>query len=313
MTNLYLHNNITTKIFKALKDNTLHNAIIFTGTKGIGKYTLAMQLANFILSHKIQDFVNAEDTFFNLNNINTIAVNLINHNTNENFLKITKNINQVANIIGVDEVRVVNNFLQSSGGEYYKIILINYADILNNQASNALLKNLEDTPKNTVFFLINHDYGNLISTIKSRCLTFKFNSLTNDNLLQIANINKLTIEEKHKEALLKLANGSFSNLEWYCKDDNLNLYKNIIKALNNNDTYGFMALKNNINSLSTEDFLMVFNILENYIYQRTEAFGVSKVSLLIDDLYKAKRNFLGLYFDKFTTFLNIANSINNAP
>jgi DNA polymerase-3 subunit delta' len=313
MTNLYLHNNITTKIFKALKDNTLHNAIIFTGAKGVGKYTLAMQLANFILSHKIQDFINADDNFFSLENINKSAVNLIKQNTNENFLKITKSVDKIANIIGVEEVKPINYFLQSSGGEYYKIVLINYADILNINAANALLKNLEDTPKNTVFFLINHNYNSLLATIKSRCLALKFNNLTNDNLLQIANINNISIEDKHKQAMLSLANGSYANLLWFLNPENLNLYKIIIKSISNNDVYALMSLKNNISKLNAEDFLVVFDILEKYIYQRIEIFGVSKVDILIKELYNAKQNFLLLNLDKFITFFTLANSINNTP
>ena len=51
----------------------------------------------------------------------------------------------------------------------YKIVCINYAETMNNNAANALLKTLEEPPQKSILFLISHRADVLLPTIKSRC------------------------------------------------------------------------------------------------------------------------------------------------
>ena len=57
----------------------------------------------------------------------------------------------------------------------YKIVCINYAETMNVNAANALLKTLEEPPQNSILFLISHRADSLLPTIKSRCQIWKFN------------------------------------------------------------------------------------------------------------------------------------------
>ena len=73
--------------------------------------------------------------------------------------------------------------LKSYQGDY-KIFLIWNANKLNTQASNKLLKSLEEPPKKTLFILISEEKEKLIKTILSRLISFRFNSkLESDQLL----------------------------------------------------------------------------------------------------------------------------------
>ena len=77
--------------------------------------------------------------------------------------------------IRVDSIRDLNTFFghtSQQGG--WKVVIINPAESLNNNAANALLKNLEEPREKTLILLVSHDPGRLIVTIKSRCQAVRF-------------------------------------------------------------------------------------------------------------------------------------------
>lgn len=80
-------------------------------------------------------------------------------------------------IINKHEVDYINTTLQKKsyqGG--YKIFIIWLAEKLNKEASNKLLKNLEEPPKNTIFILISNEKEKILNTILSRLRLLKFSS-----------------------------------------------------------------------------------------------------------------------------------------
>ena len=81
----------------------------------------------------------------------------------------------------------MNQFLnKSTYSRNLKIIMIDNAENLNLNASNALLKSLEEPPKNTFFFLIHNSGSKILDTIKSRCVEFKifFNENEKKNIFK---------------------------------------------------------------------------------------------------------------------------------
>lgn len=72
--------------------------------------------------------------------------------------------------ITVEQIRDLSSFIElaSTGKDDVKIIYIREADLLSNNAANALLKNLEEPPQNTYFILNCHDASKLLATIRSR-------------------------------------------------------------------------------------------------------------------------------------------------
>lgn len=72
--------------------------------------------------------------------------------------------------IGVGQIRALMDLVHmSSHRNGYKIILIHPAETMNLAAANALLKNLEEPPPQTLFILVTHRPQNLLPTIRSRC------------------------------------------------------------------------------------------------------------------------------------------------
>ncbi|MCL2705854.1 MAG: hypothetical protein FWE72_06570, partial [Spirochaetaceae bacterium] len=105
--------------------------------------------------------------------------------------------------IPVDQIRKVNYWIRFSGYGNKKIIIIENADNMNASSRNALLKILEETPKNTFFILLTYRAGEIIPTIKSRLRKYE---ITERSVQE----NKTVIEKIFKEE-----SGIFSGIKEY--------------------------------------------------------------------------------------------------
>jgi len=156
---------------KLYNNKKLPSSILFSGPKGIGKSTFAYHLSNYLLS-KNEKFKYDNNKF--LIDENNQTYKLIQDGTHAN-LFILDSINNNENI-KIEQIRKLLQFLNKS--TYYKelkIVLIDNAESLNNNSSNALLKVVEEPLENTFFLIIHNSSQKLIKTIKSRCVDFKFN------------------------------------------------------------------------------------------------------------------------------------------
>ncbi len=77
----------------------------------------------------------------------------------------------VKKILLFNQIRELSEYLELSAHQEKgrRIVLIEPADSLNQAASNALLKILEEPPENTLFILVTSQAQKLIATIRSRC------------------------------------------------------------------------------------------------------------------------------------------------
>ena len=89
--------------------------------------------------------------------------------------------NRVGTEITIDQVRDLNDFTFLSSHYRHKFIIINNCNYLNNQASAALLKTLEETNCPAIFILLTPDLGHIKDTIKSRCHCFLYDYMSEDN------------------------------------------------------------------------------------------------------------------------------------
>ena len=143
--------------------------ILLSGLEGIGKSTFAFHFINYFLS---KDEETKYDLKFNSIQENSISYNLINNLAHPNFYYVSKSHDK--KYIETDQIRSMINFLnKSSFNNRKKIILIDGAENLNINSSNALLKSLEESNNSNLFILTHNTNLNLLDTIKSRCLSFK--------------------------------------------------------------------------------------------------------------------------------------------
>lgn len=119
---------------------------------------------------------------------------------------------------GIDDVRQLKEgikFAPVSGK--YKIFIIDECHQLSKDASNALLKTLEEPPSHAIFILATTEANKMIATIVSRCQRFDFKKLQAPELIEklkfIAKKEKITVEEKAFSLIALQARGSFRDAE----------------------------------------------------------------------------------------------------
>lgn len=180
---------------RQFQEKKLHPAWLLSGQKGIGKATFAYQAARYVL----KDGQN-NDQFFDT---------LINQNAHPNLLLIEKSVDEdgkLQNEITIESIRKIAEFVhQSAAFPGWRVIIIDAIDDLNRNAANALLKILEEPPKQVLILLVCHSIGKILPTIRSRCCLMPFYGLTHQELTQI------TKDPSHDLAL-ELANGSIGKL-----------------------------------------------------------------------------------------------------
>ncbi|MED5430435.1 MAG: hypothetical protein VX864_03480 [Pseudomonadota bacterium] len=109
------------------------------------------------------------------------------------------NDNRVGTEITINQIREMTEFVSYSSRYNHKFIVINNIEDLNNEASAAFLKTLEETNSPTVFLLLNSEIDLVPETIKSRCHTFNFitneNNLSDSTMLEYFVSSKPTLRE----------------------------------------------------------------------------------------------------------------------
>ena len=148
---------------------SLPNKLIFSGNKGIGKSTFAFHLINYLFSQDEEGSYNLDDNEIDVNNK---SYKLVSNNTHPNLLLIDSTDKK---FIEISKIREILNFSsKTSFSNKKKIVLINNVEKMNINASNSLLKILEEPSTNLFFILIHSSHKKLIGTINSRCIKFNF-------------------------------------------------------------------------------------------------------------------------------------------
>ena len=168
----------------ALDTNRVHHAFLLTGTRGIGKTTLARILAKSL---------NCET-----NGVSSTPCNTCSHCTAVDEGRFIDLIEvDAASRTKVDDTRdLLDNVQYAPTVGEYKIYLIDEVHMLSGHSFNALLKTLEEPPPHVKFVLATTDPQKLPVTVLSRCLQFYLKALSNE---QISGQLKLILENEKVE------------------------------------------------------------------------------------------------------------------
>lgn len=183
----------------ALTQNRLHHAYLFTGTRGVGKTSIARLFAKAL---------NCEQgiTATPCNQCSTCEA--INQGRFLDLLEI-----DAASRTKVEDTRdLLDNVQYAPTQGRYKVYLIDEVHMLSNHSFNALLKTLEEPPEHVKFLLATTDPQRLPVTILSRCLQFHLKNLSVEQLAKqlahIAEQEHITYEAKALTYLAQAAQGS---------------------------------------------------------------------------------------------------------
>ena len=178
------------EIWQILTKNkaSIGHALLLKGKKGIGKLGFARSLAKFLLCEDLSSesqvcgncpgcrwFEQAGHPDFYL--VEPEALSELSgeirekaDSDNKDKLSSTKLKKKPSKQISVAQIRSLSDVINmSSHRSGYKIVLIHPAEAMNVAAANALLKNLEEPPPQTLFILVTHRPHDLLPTIRSRC------------------------------------------------------------------------------------------------------------------------------------------------
>ena len=205
---LFGHEEAERTLLEAYKGGRIPHAWLIGGPPGIGKATLAYRLARFVLAHpnpKAPAVRKATSLAVDADNLvaRRIAVQ-----AQGDFLVMDRVINEqtgkLYTVIRVEDVRKAIPFFGSTAGEGgWRITIVDRADELQYpQASNALLKILEEPPPRALLLLVSEAPGRLLPTIRSRCRRIELRPLSAENVacaLAAANGRK-TNDAEVKEA-----------------------------------------------------------------------------------------------------------------
>ena len=184
----------------ALDTQRMHHAFLFTGTRGVGKTTIARIFAKSLNCERGESSNPCGEC--------SACVDI----DSGRFMDMIE-IDAASNT-GVDDVReVIENAQYSPSRGRFKVYLIDEAHMLSKSAFNALLKTLEEPPPHVKFLLATTDPQKLPVTVLSRCLKFNLKRLLpeqiNGQMRRILDAEKIAFEA---EALTELARGADGSL-----------------------------------------------------------------------------------------------------
>ena len=239
---------ITSTLQNAIRNNTLAQAFLFCGPRGVGKTTCARIMAKTInCLHPTDDMEACNE-----------CESCVSFNNNASF-----NIFELdaASNSGVDDIRALIDQVRIPPqiGKY-KVYIIDEVHMLSGAAFNAFLKTLEEPPAYAKFILATTEKNKILPTILSRCQIFDFKRITVEDianhLKNIAAKEGVTAEEEALNIIAQKADGALR--------DALSIFDQMVSFSGNNITY--QDVITNLNVLDYEYYFgMVENILANDI------------------------------------------------
>ncbi|MBL8686879.1 MAG: AAA family ATPase [Alphaproteobacteria bacterium] len=231
---------------QALRAKKLSQAIILYGPKGIGKATAAFSFAKQLL---MQQNATSLDSHY-LQQLDALIYNLAHPDLlyiapQRDEEKKTKKME-----ITVEEVRQIKQFLSLTPSiSLWKVVIIDSTNDLNRSASNALLKVLEEPPPFSIFFLITHNLGQVLPTIRSRCHKMAFAKLDPVLIRELLSSINPESSEKIQEKIITLADGSIGKA---------------LAILNENILETQQYITNFLERSGSKDYISIQKFLENH-------------------------------------------------
>ena len=285
----------------SLDQNKIHQAFVLSGTRGVGKTTIARILAKSLNCeqgldskpcHKCSTCESvAEGSFMDFQEIDA------------------------ASSRGVDDTKqLLETVMYMPSASRYKVYLLDEVHMLSTQSFNMLLKTLEEPPEHVIFILATTLPEKIPATVLSRCLQFNLKNLTNrqltDRLKFILNEEEISFEDSAIEQIAMSGRGSLRDALTitdqaiaYC-DDKLtdqevsdmlgtlpadNIF-NLISCVGKGDAVSLLEALKKIGEQSIDYFRLMDLILENI-----QLLTFAKVSEeTLDDIEIKKEDFKSL-------------------
>lgn len=234
----------------SLDSQKLHHAYLFTGTRGIGKTTIARILAKSLICER---GVSSKPC-----NVCDLCCAV----TEGSCLDVIE-IDAASRTKVEDTRAILDNLVYAPNNARFKVYIIDEVHMLSNHSFNALLKSLEEPPPHVKFLLATTDPQKLPITVLSRCLQFKLKIFT---IEAIANqLDKiLSVEGKsfEYEAILQIASTANGSMR-----DSLSLLEQVLAFAGHK---GKITLADVCKVLGVPDANKIIDLIKSIILQDLE-------------------------------------------
>ena len=240
------HEKAAQALLKCWAEQRLHHAWCISGPKGIGKATLAWQFAYFLLERggsgghgkasllgealpvQVPESITIDQ--------DSQLFRRLQAGTHGNLMVVERGLDlksgRERSEIIVDDVRRLSDFYSKTAAEEgWRIAIIDSADELNRNASNALLKTLEEPPDRSILLLIAHSPGRLLATIRSRCQDLPLSPLSERQTREVLAQYHPDLAEEEAKGLAVLAEGAPGVAISLAGEGGLDLYSRMVELL----------------------------------------------------------------------------------
>ncbi|MDU1348575.1 DNA polymerase III subunit delta' [uncultured Clostridium sp.] len=284
--NIIGHEEIIKTFDITINNNRFSHAHIFLGEDGIGKSVIAKSIAIKLIGEtEYKDYV---DIFH---------------------FKLEKNKSS----IGVNATRaLIEEINKKPYKSEKKVIIIHEGHKMTVQAQNALLKTIEEPPKDVFIFILCENIENMLDTIKSRCQIHKFNRLSEDDMRTYLQINYPNLSDDDVTVLLSFSSGIPGKAEFLMNNEDFRELRdkviNIILNLKNMKELDIFKEDEffSKNSNMWEDIVDVFIsfIRDTIIYKEV---GCEELIINKDKLTEIKQCANMFSFTKLSDIISIIN------
>jgi len=288
------HEEAEQTLLSAFNGERMHHAWLISGPKGIGKATLAYRFARFVLN---QGPVNAGPSLLadaigppKPNSLTVAPESLVFKRIaaggHADLLAIERRLDEKTNklktVIDVNSVRQVSGMMRQTSAEGgWRVVVVDAADEMNTNAANALLKVLEEPPKNALFLLISHNPGRLLPTIRSRCRTLQLRPLPASLVTELAGQYAPHVSEQDAHRLADLSDGSIGRALGLVDVGGLELYAQLMSLLHtlpNLDVKSAHTLADKVSRAGADEAFQTVTGLLRWWLERMILFAAGKAA-----------------------------------
>lgn len=274
------HKDIIQYIKNAVEQNKLSHAYILNGQRGSGKKLLARLFAMTLQceSGKSEPCGECRSCMQTKNGNQPDIITLVHEKPTS---------------ISVDEIREQLNgdIMIKPYSSPYKIYIIPEADLMTQQAQNALLKTLEEPPEYAVIFLLTENADSLLSTIRSRCVMLKLRNIK-DKLVKKYLMEQMQIPDYQAELCAAFAQGNIGRAIMLAKSE----YFNEIKE-------DAIQLMKYIDQMELHEIASAIKQINKYKLEVTDYLDILTIWYRDVLLYKATKDVGGLVFSDQLKFI----------
>jgi DNA polymerase III subunit delta' len=211
MTPLFGHESAVVALRDALDSGRLHHAWLISGPQGIGKNLFASKAALRVLAQG-QGALDGPGLDVPADHP---AARLVAAGSHPDLMRLERlprensASGELARNINVDQVRSLQRLFNTTASlSPWRAVIVDSIDDLERNAANALLKNLEEPPPSSVFFLVSHVPERLLPTIRSRCRLLRLARLDDDAMTSALRSALPDADNKEISDLAAAGNGS---------------------------------------------------------------------------------------------------------